>query len=186
MRRLKSALIVATLVATSLVGVVAPAQASTAVPTKVGTNDRDLYDSYRAPNGAFYEFGAYFAPPRSNVEADGDVWISFDMRIHSNRKISGLALDWADFGPSTDYFVSKYDMRGRTVAKSTDGKRVVLRYTVKISKTDVEIFELGYGKNWYLGDPSVSLFSGGEFLYHWRTETGHPWETEKFWVTAKF
>jgi hypothetical protein len=186
MRRLKSALIAATLVAASMIGVAGPAQASTAVPTMVGSNDRDLYDSYRAPNGTFYEFGAYFAAPRANVEADGDVWISFDMRIQSNRKISGLGIDWADFGPSAGHSVSKFDPQGRTIAKSTDGKRVVLRYTVKVSKADVQDFGLEYGKNWYLGDPSVSLFSGGRFLYHWRTETGHSWATEKFWVTAKF
>lgn len=185
MRRLKSALIVATLVAASLVGVTGTAQASTAVPTKVGTNDRDLYDSYRASNGAFYEFGAYFSAPRSNVEADGDVWISVDMRVHSNRKISALNLKWIEYGTSADTHVYVDGAGGgKTIAKSTDGKRVVVRYTVKVDKGYAK--QIGYGKNWYLGDPWVSLYSGGVYLSHWRTETGHPWSTEKFWVTAKF
>ena len=185
MRRLKSALIVATLVAASLVGVAAPAQASTAVPTKVGTNDRDLYDSYRAPNGAFYEFGAYFAPPRANVEADGDVWISVDMRVQSNRRFSSLNLRWIEYGTAVDNAVYVDGAgAGRTIAKSTDGKRIVVRYTVKVDKDYAQ--QIGYGKNWYLGDPWVSLYADGRYLSHWRTETGHPWATEKVWVIAKF
>jgi hypothetical protein len=168
-----------------MIGVAGPAQASTAVPTMVGSNDRDLYDSYRAPNGTFYEFGAYFAAPRANVEADGDVWISVDMRVQSNRKITALNLDWIEYGPSANAHVYVDGAgAGKLIARSTDGKRVVVRYTVKVDKSYAR--QLGYGKNWYLGDPWVNLYSGGKYLSHWRTETGHPWATEKFWVTGNF